>query len=77
MKKLSCIAKSVGVVALAGSALYGGLAASAEAARPPFRICVCPHVYAPVLCPNGLVYSNSCFASCEGQTGCVPYEDWF
>lgn len=76
MKKLSSIAKSITVVALAGAAVYGGLAASALA-RPPFQVCTCPHVYAPVLCPNGQVYSNSCFAGCEGQTGCVPYEDWF
>ena len=32
----------------------------------------CPAVYAPVLCPNGHVYSNSCWASVAGQTGCVP-----
>jgi hypothetical protein len=47
---------------------------SYAAARPLLpRPCICPMVYAPVLCPNGQVYGNSCFASCEGQTNCVPF----
>lgn len=33
----------------------------------------CPDVYAPVLCPNGAVYNNSCWASVYGQTNCVPF----
>lgn len=33
----------------------------------------CPDVYAPVICSNGRVYSNSCYASRAGATGCVPY----
>jgi hypothetical protein len=28
--------------------------------------CVCPEIYAPVCGPDGQVYSNSCFAECEG-----------
>lgn len=35
----------------------------------------CPENYAPVICSNGVVYSNSCFASAAGATGCVPYAD--
>lgn len=33
----------------------------------------CPDVYAPVLCSDGNVYSNGCYASVAGATGCVPY----
>lgn len=33
---------------------------------------VCPAVYAPVICDNGRIYSNSCWASVAGATGCVP-----
>jgi hypothetical protein len=33
----------------------------------------CPEVYQPVICSNGVVYSNSCFASLDCATGCVPY----
>jgi len=34
--------------------------------------CICPDVYAPVLCSNGVTYSNACRASCAHATGCVP-----
>jgi hypothetical protein len=33
----------------------------------------CLDVWRPVLCPNGQVYSNSCYASKACQTNCVPY----
>ena len=32
--------------------------------------CICPDVYAPVICSNGVTYSNSCRASCAHATGC-------
>ena len=35
--------------------------------------CFCPENYAPVICSNGRVYSNACFASLDCATGCVPY----
>jgi len=47
-------------------------ATPAEAARP----CFCPHVYNPVTCSNGVTYSNGCFASCAGATGCVEGALW-
>jgi len=34
--------------------------------------CVCPMVYAPVVCDDGKTYSNSCVAACRNATGCVP-----
>jgi hypothetical protein len=34
--------------------------------------CICPDVYAPVTCSNGVTYSNGCVASCAHATGCVP-----
>ena len=34
--------------------------------------CICPDVYAPVLCSNGVTYSNACVASCNHATGCHP-----
>ncbi len=40
--------------------------------RPPVA---CPDVWAPVLCPNGKVYSNSCWASVAGQKNCIPWGD--
>jgi F0F1-type ATP synthase assembly protein I len=34
--------------------------------------CICPDIYAPVTCSNGVTYSNGCVASCAHATGCVP-----
>jgi len=33
----------------------------------------CLDVWKPVICPNGQVYSNSCYAYRACATGCVPY----
>jgi hypothetical protein len=33
----------------------------------------CPEVHDPVICSNGVVYSNACFAGLACATGCVPY----
>jgi hypothetical protein len=33
----------------------------------------CPTYYDPVICDNGQVYSNSCFASAACARNCVPY----
>jgi hypothetical protein len=37
----------------------------------------CPDVWDPVICSDGNVYSNSCYASVAGATNCVPYGDTF
>ena len=42
---------------------------------PPPKDCLCPDVYAPVICSNGIVYSNACRAGCAGATNCVPFGD--
>lgn len=69
MKKLSMVSK----LTLAAALMAGALAAPAPSqARPPV---LCPDVYAPVICSNGQVYSNSCYASAAGATGCVPYAE--
>jgi hypothetical protein len=34
--------------------------------------CICPDVYAPVTCSNGVTYPNACRASCAHATDCVP-----
>lgn len=51
---------------------FGMVALSTTAqAKPP---CRCPLIVAPVICDNGKVYVNSCFASCDRARNCVPYE---
>ena len=50
-------------------ALAGGTLATAVQAGPP----VCPEIYAPVICSNGKVYPNQCFADRAHAKNCVPY----
>jgi hypothetical protein len=33
----------------------------------------CLDVWRPVLCPDGNIYSNDCYALRAGQVGCVPW----
>ena len=50
------------------------LATSAEAVRQcPRPGILCTDQYDPVICSNGQVYSNSCYAYVACATGCVPY----
>ena len=67
-KKLPLIPK----LALAGALALGALTAPTFS-RPLPPPTDCPLNYAPVICSNGQVYSNSCFASAAGATDCVPY----
>lgn len=49
--------------------------ANSEAAAPcPFQDMICADVYDPVICLNGRVYSNQCYALRACAVGCVPYE---
>jgi hypothetical protein len=70
-KKLSVACLAVGVIAIVATAT------SALAAKPiggggcgPRN---CLDVWRPVICPNGQVYSNDCYAARACQTNCVPY----
>ncbi len=49
-----------------------GISALFAPAQASFHSCICPDVYAPVTCSNGVTYSNACVASCAHATGCVP-----
>jgi hypothetical protein len=73
MKKLSLIPK----FAFAAVLMAGALTASAAPVQLPPRSCAgltfCPDDYVPVICSNGAVYSNQCYASRACATGCTPY----
>jgi len=36
---------------------------------------LCPDIYAPVICDNGKVYPNQCWADRNHAKNCVPYGD--
>ena len=76
--------------ALVGLLVFGVLAFlstdDSEAAKPgggggtkctgcPRPCVACIDVYDPVICSDGQVYSNSCYAYVACATGCVPYGD--
>jgi hypothetical protein len=44
---------------------------AAPRAQALFRPCICPDIYAPVTCSNGVTYGNQCLADCAHATGCV------
>ena len=75
MKKLSLVPK----LAVAAALVVGALALPASSRASFGGGGGCPHQgfctenYDPVICSNGRVYSNACFASLDCATGCVPY----
>jgi len=63
---------------------YGDLLAGGDKKKPPVEPppdkCprtgwACPDVWDPVICDNGQIYSNGCYAWVDCATGCVPYGD--
>ena len=70
MKKTFLIPK----LAFALILTVGALLSPAASARP-YPPYACPDVYSPVICSDGHVYSNSCYASLAGAKDCVPYND--
>lgn len=73
MRKLSVIGRVVIVGAVAAAAAFGVSSATAKPVGGGGGGCICTDNYAPVICSNGVVYSNACRASCAKATGCVPY----
>lgn len=57
-------------------ALLGLASSPAFSSFPLGPVVNCPLNYEPVICSNGCIYDNSCFAAADGATGCVPYTDW-
>ena len=70
----------LGLFALALSAL--AYSSTAVAKRPGGgggggcpRDILCTDIYDPVICDNGQIYGNGCYAFRDCATGCVPYGD--
>jgi hypothetical protein len=71
MKKLSLVSKIAIALALTAGAL--SVSTVEAAAGCPRKDVYCLDVWDPVICSNGVVYSNSCYAYRACATGCVPY----
>lgn len=72
MKSLSKIGKAALGLAL-GSAMVFGSLALADTPEGRGGGCNCLDVWRPVICSNGQIYSNFCYAGCAHATGCVPW----
>lgn len=72
----SAALKLVFVLALASIILGGSPVSvpSAEAHSHCLQGLVCPQVYAPVICNNGKVYLNVCYANKDCQKDCKPFD---
>jgi hypothetical protein len=63
-------------VVIAGVALttaYGKRPGGGGSGCP--RDILCADIYDPVICSDGVIYGNACYAFRECATGCVPYGD--
>lgn len=75
-KNLSNLSKGVFATAAVAVCMVGltATANNAEAKKPVIVGPIyCLDVWRPVICPNGQIYSNDCYAARAGQFGCVPW----
>ena len=71
MNRAKLLKLSLATVLCAGALT---MATSTEAvSQCPRKGILCTDQYDPVICSNGKVYSNSCYAYVACATGCVPY----
>jgi hypothetical protein len=71
MKRATLIRTFLLGLALAGVA---GTASYADKCVPNPNP-ICPAIFAPVTCNNGVTYSNQCFADAACARGCRPAEN--
>jgi Kazal-type serine protease inhibitor-like protein len=58
---------------LLGLALAGATSTATYADKcVPDPNVICPAIFAPVTCNNGVTYSNQCFADADCAHGCHP-----
>lgn len=56
---------------VAAAVVLGSAALLSPTANAKGR-CICPKVYAPVVCDHGKTYPNQCVADCKHAKNCVP-----
>ncbi len=69
----SAVAVAAAVALVAGVDALSTPTAEAGLIGLPGGPFACPDLWAPVVCENGQVYSNYCYARLAGQTDCVPF----
>lgn len=75
MKPHAIVPKLTLAILLSTGALFTSI--RSEAGDRPLLLPVdCPSNYEPVICSNGVIYGNSCYAIADGATGCVPYAEF-
>ena len=52
--------------------LLSALSSAVIIGTDPDAYCLCDLEHEPVLCEDGIEYTNACLATCSGQTGCSP-----
>lgn len=67
-KKLFARLSGLTLIALAGGVLVSAVHAAGDAGA-------CPDIVRPVICSNGHVYINQCYANLAHAKNCVPYGD--
>lgn len=72
MKKLIANLSGLALVLVAGGMLTAATLAAGGGGGGGTE---CPDVWDPVICSNGQVYSNYCYASKAKAKGCVPFGD--
>jgi hypothetical protein len=69
MKKTTWIRMFLLGLTLTGATMTG--VAHADRCVPDPNV-ICPLIFAPVTCNNGVTYSNQCFADADCARGCRP-----
>ncbi len=73
MKKIAQRLAMLGFVVAVGAVMLTASNSSAGPLGGPCGPRNCLDVWNPVICSNGVVYSNSCYAARACATGCVPF----
>jgi hypothetical protein len=61
----------LGLALTGATGALGSVASYADQCVPDPNA-ICPFIYAPVTCNNGVTYSNQCFADAACAKGCRP-----
>jgi hypothetical protein len=76
MKTGVVLSRVIGVCALVALVAFGANVYAGKGKDCPPKPKFCPQIYAPVICDNGRIYPNDCYAAKRCATGCEPYGDW-